>query len=96
MDVRERIIQRALEQFMTMGIRKVTMDSLASDLNISKRTIYEKFRDKDTLVIECIRHMILSNNDELLDIIEKSANVIEALLCVPCISIQCTHYGGLR
>ena len=40
------------ELFKTYGIKSVTMDSLASHLGISKRTIYEVFSDKDELLVE--------------------------------------------
>ena len=50
MDNRNRIIEGAAELFRTYGIKAVTMDSLASHLGMSKRTIYEVFSDKDELL----------------------------------------------
>jgi AcrR family transcriptional regulator len=50
MNYRERIIEEASKMFSTYGIRAVTMDMLAGQMNISKRTIYEVFRDKDELL----------------------------------------------
>lgn len=79
MDTRERILHRAKELFFAFGIRNVTMDALATDLGVSKRTIYEIFQDKDDLVLESIRLMIEEDNKELLQIIEDSEHVIEAL-----------------
>ena len=40
MEIKDRIIEGAAELFKTYGIKSVTMDSLASHLGISKRTIY--------------------------------------------------------
>lgn len=68
--------------FTSLGIRNVTMDSLASELGISKRTIYEMFRDKDDLVIESLRYMIIENNKELLEIIKDTENVVEAMFLI--------------
>lgn len=80
MDNKERIIQHACELFLARGIRSVTMDSIATELSISKRTIYEIFKDKDELVIESIKHMITQNNMVLLHIIANAENTVTALM----------------
>ena len=38
--LRERIIEKAMQDFSTNGIRAVKMDTLATELGISKRTLY--------------------------------------------------------
>ena len=43
--------------FRTYGIRAVTMDMLANQMGISKRTIYEVFRDKDELLQGVLKWM---------------------------------------
>ena len=50
MDIRERIIDQAKSLFMRLGIRSVSMDDICSQLGISKKTIYQHFKDKDELV----------------------------------------------
>ncbi|HRZ78250.1 MAG TPA: TetR/AcrR family transcriptional regulator, partial [Bacteroidales bacterium] len=80
MDNREKIILHACELFRSRGIRSVTMDSLATDLSISKRTIYELFTDKDSLVMECVKRILLRDNEVLMGILKESENVIEAIL----------------
>ncbi len=82
MEPKEKILKRASELFLSLGIRNVTMDSLASDLSISKRTIYEIFKDKDDLVIACIRYILTEDNKTLLGIIAGTSNVIEALVTI--------------
>ena len=57
MEIRERIIEGAAHLFKIYGIRAVTMDSLASHLGISKRTIYEVFSDKDELLVSVLQWM---------------------------------------
>jgi AcrR family transcriptional regulator len=52
MEVRERILKAAEELFTKFGIRSVTMDEIASELGISKKTIYLHFEDKDAIVHE--------------------------------------------
>lgn len=57
----------------------MTMDALAEEMGISKRTIYERFKDKDTLLMEVIRYYKDKTSEESLRLIEQSDNVIEAL-----------------
>lgn len=52
MEVKERILKAAEELFLKFGIRSVTMDEIASELGISKKTIYLHFADKDAIVHE--------------------------------------------
>ena len=47
---RDRIRQKADELFLRYGIRSVSMDDIASQLGMSKKTIYQFFSDKDELV----------------------------------------------
>ena len=78
-EVRERIIVEAGVLFGKFGIRSMTMDSLAEEMGISKRTIYERFKDKDTLLLEVINYYQNQTKEEALRTIDESDNVIEAL-----------------
>ncbi len=48
--MQQRIINTAESMFFRFGIRSVTMDDIAKELGISKKTIYHYFTDKDDLV----------------------------------------------
>jgi len=50
MENKERILLKASELFMQFGIRSVSMDVIANNLGVSKKTIYQYFADKDELV----------------------------------------------
>ena len=50
MEIKERIQQKAHEMFMRFGIRSVSMDDIAVQLGMSKKTLYQYFADKDELV----------------------------------------------
>ncbi|MBW6490114.1 MAG: TetR/AcrR family transcriptional regulator [Lentimicrobium sp.] len=82
METRERILEKALEMFLSVGVKNVTMDSIATELGISKRTIYELFKDKDDLVVQSLREMIIRNNKKMLGIISKTEHVIEAIFLI--------------
>jgi AcrR family transcriptional regulator len=78
MDYKNRIIEEAARLFRTYGIKTVTMDMLAENLGISKRTIYEVFKDKDELLTGVINWMYDKQKETLTKILEESDNVIEA------------------
>ncbi len=50
MEPKERIAAKAEEMFMQYGIRSVSMDDIANNLGMSKKTLYQYFADKDELV----------------------------------------------
>jgi AcrR family transcriptional regulator len=50
MEAKERISVKAEELFMQFGIRSVSMDDIANQLGMSKKTLYQYFADKDELV----------------------------------------------
>jgi AcrR family transcriptional regulator len=63
MEVKSRIKQKADELFRRYGIRSITMDEIANQLGISKKTIYQSFADKDELVDEVITDLLLYNKE---------------------------------
>jgi AcrR family transcriptional regulator len=79
MDYRQTIVEEAAVMFRTYGIRAVTMDMLASHLGISKRTIYEVFRDKDELLQGVLKWMKEKQAETMKKIFSESENVIEAI-----------------
>lgn len=52
METKKKIVEVATEQFMRYGVRSVTMDDIARQAGISKKTIYQEFSDKNQLVLE--------------------------------------------
>lgn len=79
MELRERIIIEAGGLFARYGIRSITMDALAEDMGISKRTIYEQFKDKDTLLLEVITYFKARQLEAATKMISESDNIIAAL-----------------
>jgi len=56
------------------------MDDIAKHLAISKKTIYHFFKDKNELVIALVKKKLKDDEDQMEDIISKSANVIEEMI----------------
>ena len=66
--------------FVKNGIRGITMDGIASEMSISKRTIYENFRDKNALLSSCLDYMQEQQKNNRMKIMKNSANAIEVIL----------------
>ncbi len=63
MEVKERIKQKADELYRRYGIKSVTMDEIASQLGVSKKTIYQSFSDKNELVDAVIVDLLSYNKE---------------------------------
>jgi AcrR family transcriptional regulator len=64
--MQDRILNKARELMFQAGVKHVTMDDLATQLGISKKTIYQYFKDKDALLssvveFELANHALLCN-----------------------------------
>jgi len=58
MEPQEKILKTSLELFFKYGIKRVTMDDIAKELGMSKKTIYQFYKEKDDLVNQlCIVEM---------------------------------------
>lgn len=77
-DCNDRIIEEASELFRIYGIKAVTMDMLAQRLGISKRTIYEKFKDKDELLTTVLVCMMKKQKKMMEGLIASEPNVLVA------------------
>lgn len=50
MEPNDKILKVALELFFKYGIKRITMDDIAKELGMSKKTIYQFYKEKDDLV----------------------------------------------
>ena len=78
--LRERIIERAMQDFSKHGIRAVEMDTLAKELGISKRTMYEIFEDKESLLFEGIKVYGDRKREYLHSYAEEGHDVIDIIM----------------
>lgn len=80
MDLKERIVEEASNLFFRRGIKSVTMSDIAMHLGISKRTLYENFKDKEELLGVCLDRDMDEGDQEMKIIIEESENAIDAMM----------------
>lgn len=66
--MRDKILNKASDMFLTLGFKSVTMDDLANELGISKKTIYTHYPNKTKLVEEStfrLFHLISDKIDQI-------------------------------
>ncbi|WP_066759253.1 TetR/AcrR family transcriptional regulator [Crocinitomix algicola] len=74
------IIESAVAVYMKFGIKSVTMDEMARQLGVSKKTLYLHVKDKNELVEECLNFVQCSDKEGMNMIFKKKMGAIEELL----------------
>ncbi|MEP7237035.1 MAG: TetR/AcrR family transcriptional regulator [Ferruginibacter sp.] len=81
-ETKTRIQTAAHDLVMQYGIRSVSMDDIASNLGMSKKTIYQYFKDKDELVEAVVDAVIDTNQCICNDDREKADNAVHEIFLV--------------
>lgn len=80
--MRENIILKSSDLFLTLGFKSVTMDDIANELGISKKTIYVHFPNK-TKLVEAVTFNLFDTICEGIDhICDNARNPIEELYSI--------------
>lgn len=82
MDLREKILRTSMDLMMRIGPQSVTMDMVARDCGISKRTLYETFPNKHNLISDVIKYNQQQSNAKFVEIFDQASNSFEALMGV--------------
>ena len=75
--MKEKIIERATGLFLKLGFKSITMDDIAGDMCISKKTIYKYFCNKEVLIEESTAMMHKTIHQIIETIIAKNYNPIQ-------------------
>ncbi len=75
--MKEKIIARASDLFMKLGFKSVTMDDIAGEMCISKKTIYKYFCNKELLIEEATEMVHKAIHQTIDTIVAKNHNAIE-------------------
>jgi len=75
-------LERVETQFMRFGIKSITMDDVAHELGISKKTLYQMVESKDALVIKVLDHHISREKTQCLCMAGDASNAIEEIFII--------------
>lgn len=76
-EVKNKIISKATDMFLKLGFKSVTMDDIASEMCMSKKTIYKYFSNKEVLIEEGTELVKEKINLLMNDVISKGFNAIK-------------------
>ncbi|MBN2662055.1 MAG: TetR/AcrR family transcriptional regulator [Bacteroidales bacterium] len=88
MEKEHEIIEKARNLFMKYGFRSITMDDLAHELSISKKTLYNFIKDKADLIRKITHAEIMKMTKHMRDIFENSANTIDRMIKINVLVIE--------
>ena len=74
--MKDKIIKKATDMFLKLGFKSVTMDDIACEMCISKKTIYKYFSNKEKLIEEGTEVVYQKIHSLMDDIISKNYNAI--------------------
>ena len=86
--MKEKIIEKANDMFLSLGFKSVTMDDLASEMGISKKTIYTHFQNKTKLVEATTHHLFCRISDGIEAILHQTLDPIEELYTIKAFVMQ--------
>jgi len=79
MDDQTKIVELTEDKFFRDGFYKTTMDEVAGELKMSKKTIYKFFPSKDDLVAAIARHFMEGLKSKIVPALNSEKNAIEKL-----------------
>ncbi|NHM03031.1 TetR/AcrR family transcriptional regulator [Flavobacterium difficile] len=75
--MKEKIISKAKDMFLKLGFKSITMDDIACEMCISKKTIYKYFSNKELLIEESTQLVHKEVHETINEIVAKNYNAIE-------------------
>ena len=75
--MKEKIVTKAKEMFLKLGFKSITMDDIAGEMCISKKTIYKYFANKELLIEESVEVIQTEVSQIIAEITSKGFNAIE-------------------
>ena len=75
--MKDKIITKAKDMFLKLGFKSITMDDIACEMCISKKTIYKYFANKELLIEQSVQIIHKEVHEIIDDVISKNYNAIE-------------------
>jgi len=82
MAYRNKILAQVEGMFLKHGIRSVTMDEIARELGMSKKTLYQYFENKAALLEQVVNSHLANEHKQLEHIRQNSVDAIDEMLAI--------------
>lgn len=89
MSTEKNILEGAKNLFMQFGLKSITMDDIARKVGVSKKTIYQFFSDKNSIVFKSVHEHFSDHRKEIENVLDNSKDAIEAIYRISrCMKMQ--------
>ena len=82
MEPQEKILKTSLELFFKFGIKRVTMDDIAKELGMSKKTIYQYYKEKDDIVNQLCEIEMMKHEKKFEEVFNQSVDPIHEIMLI--------------
>ena len=82
METKDRILTCAAALFMRNGIRSVSMDDIANELGMSKKTLYKSFTNKDEIVLAVMSTHLCQAQGECSRFANSATDAVQEMLTI--------------
>lgn len=89
MSTEKNILEGAKNLFMQFGLKSITMDDIARKVGVSKKTIYQFFSDKNSIVFKSVHEYFSEHRMEIENVLDNSKDAIESIYRISkCMKVQ--------
>ena len=81
-EIKYRIINATHQLLMQFGVRSVSMDDIAGNLGMSKKTLYQYFKDKNEIIDQVVTFIIIHNEGLCCDNKKESENAVHEMFMI--------------
>ncbi|HPW89347.1 MAG TPA: TetR/AcrR family transcriptional regulator [Kaistella chaponensis] len=81
MEEKTNFLSKATQLFIENGAKSVTMDEIAKEFGISKKTLYQKYKNKEELLEEVLKYKLQEVIERLKYLDENIDNAVARMFC---------------
>lgn len=96
MEVKEKVMRQVMEQIRTKSLKDITMDEIARELGMSKRTLYENFSNKEELIKQSVKFFMEDFHKKMESEVGKETNSIRQILHLSLVMVSISSKVDLK
>lgn len=81
MEYKTKFLEKAAELFIEHGSKTLTMDDIAKEFGMSKKTLYQKYKNKDALLEEILAFKLNEIIEKMQRLDVEVENAVERMFC---------------
>ena len=86
--MKTKIVEKATDMFLNFGFKSITMDDISTEMGISKKTIYQHYKNKSSLIETCAYYVFGIISAGIDDIRKQKMNPIEEIYEIKSVAMK--------